>query len=118
MGNLGNTPSGQFAGSARSGGSPPSSRLRPGGGYRTLRNFGAATIIYDATVSFCGQLAAARPAHRSGQQCDTPAPSQCPACPTCGQPMVLRIARQGPKAGSQFWGCSTCPGCKATLPIA
>jgi len=29
------------------------SRLRPSGGYRQLRSFQVATIIYDATVSFC-----------------------------------------------------------------
>jgi hypothetical protein len=29
------------------------SRLRPSGGYRSLRSFQTATIIYDATVSFC-----------------------------------------------------------------
>ncbi len=29
------------------------SRLRPSGGYRELRSFQVATIIYDATVSFC-----------------------------------------------------------------
>jgi four helix bundle suffix protein len=28
-------------------------RLRPSGGYRKLRSFQAATILYDATVSFC-----------------------------------------------------------------
>ena len=37
-------------------------------------------------------------------------------CPTCGQPMVLRTARHGSRAGSSFWGCSTYPICKATLP--
>jgi len=31
--------------------------------------------------------------------------------------MVLRTARKGPKAGSQFWGCSGYPECKATLPV-
>ena len=36
---------------AAAGASPK--RLRPSGGYRTLRSFQAATIIYDATVSFC-----------------------------------------------------------------
>lgn len=30
--------------------------LRPSGGYRTLRSFQAATIIYDATVSFCDRF--------------------------------------------------------------
>lgn len=31
-------------------------RLRPSGGYRKLRSFQAATIIYDATVSFCARF--------------------------------------------------------------
>ncbi len=30
--------------------------LRPSGGYRTLRSFLAATIVYDATVSFCARF--------------------------------------------------------------
>jgi restriction system protein len=32
---------------------PQGDRLRPSGGYRRLRSFQVATIIYDATVSFC-----------------------------------------------------------------
>src|SRR3982751_3908585 len=28
-------------------------RLRPGGGYRNLRSFQVATVVYDATVDFC-----------------------------------------------------------------
>ncbi|MFL6237757.1 MAG: four helix bundle suffix domain-containing protein [Thermoanaerobaculia bacterium] len=31
-------------------------RLRPSGGYRKLRSFQVTTIIYDATVSFCGRF--------------------------------------------------------------
>jgi restriction system protein len=31
-------------------------RLRPSGGYRELRSFQVATIIYDATVSFCDRF--------------------------------------------------------------
>ena len=31
-------------------------RLRPSGGYRQLRSFQVTTIIYDATVSFCGRF--------------------------------------------------------------
>ncbi len=31
-------------------------RLRPSGGYRRLRSFQVATIIYDATVSFCDRF--------------------------------------------------------------
>lgn len=35
-------------------------------------------------------------------------------CTGCGKPMVLRTARQGHNAGSQFWGCSGYPECKIT----
>jgi len=34
-----------------------------------------------------------------------------PACPKCGQPMRLRNARKGPRAGGQFWGCTNYPEC-------
>ena len=74
-------------------------------------------FIHDGGYS--EQLAAARIAHRRTQ--DRSAPSdkpQPPACPTCGQPMVVRTARQGARAGSQFWGCSAYPKCKGTLPLA
>ena len=40
-----------------------------------------------------------------------------PSCSVCGKAMVLRTARKGAKAGSQFWGCSGYPECKATLPV-
>ena len=39
-----------------------------------------------------------------------------PACPQCAKPMCLRTARQGQRAGSQFWGCSQYPECKGTRP--
>ncbi|HEY3298692.1 MAG TPA: restriction endonuclease [Armatimonadota bacterium] len=37
-----------------------------------------------------------------------------PDCPVCGKAMVLRTARQGKAAGSQFWGCSSYPKCRGT----
>jgi four helix bundle suffix protein len=40
-----------------------------------------------------------------------------PACTVCGKPMVLRTARKGSKTGSQFWGCSGYPACRATLEL-
>lgn len=40
-----------------------------------------------------------------------------PSCLTCGKAMVLRTARKGSRAGSQFWGCSGYPECRATLPV-
>ncbi len=39
------------------------------------------------------------------------------ACPVCGKPMMLRKARQGKTAGSQFWGCSGYPACRATMTL-
>lgn len=37
-----------------------------------------------------------------------------PNCPLCQGPMVLRTARRGKNAGSQFWGCSRYPDCRGT----
>src|SRR5438128_7434833 len=41
--------------SDRSGGHRPR-RLRPSGGYRTLRSYQVSTVVYDATVSFCDRF--------------------------------------------------------------
>jgi len=68
-------------------------------------------------------LAAARFAERTRQrQADQgnrtePADAAAPACPSCGNAMVLRIARKGTRAGSQFWGCAAYPQCTATRPL-
>ena len=73
------------------------------------------------------QLAAARLRERQAQadrtdqsdqtdRSDQPKPAP-PLCPRCGKPMVLRTAKQGPRAGSQFWGCSDYPACKGTRPV-
>lgn len=40
-----------------------------------------------------------------------------PDCPQDGLKMVLRTARKGRYAGSQFWGCSRFPECKEILPF-
>ncbi len=67
----------ELNGSAAAGASArPSRRLRPSGGYRNLRSFQAATVIYDATVSFCARFVDSRSrtrdqmvqAARSGRQ--------------------------------------------------
>ena len=57
------------------------------------------------------QLAAKRIEARQRQ---TGRPTAAPVCPQCGKPMALRTARKGRNAGSQFWGCSGYPNCKAT----
>ena len=38
-------------------------------------------------------------------------------CPLCGKELRMRIARKGPGAGKQFWGCSGFPDCKYTEQI-
>ena len=35
-------------------------------------------------------------------------------CPRCGKELVLRTARRGEHAGTQFYGCSGFPGCRYT----
>ncbi|MBM4418570.1 MAG: hypothetical protein FJ033_09690 [Chloroflexi bacterium] len=42
--------------------------------------------------------------------------SEVPTCPQCGSAMVVRTARQGQNAGSQFYGCSRYPTCRGTRP--
>jgi len=37
-------------------------------------------------------------------------------CPKCESEMVLRKATRGSGAGKQFWGCSTYPRCRFTMP--
>lgn len=64
------------------------------------------------------QLAAARIAERREQdRSDPPDRAPLPNCPLCGKPMVVRTARHGPRAGSQFLGCSGYPACKGTRPL-
>ncbi|MBI3610480.1 MAG: topoisomerase DNA-binding C4 zinc finger domain-containing protein [Nitrospirae bacterium] len=53
-------------------------------------------------------------APRSDQSDRTDRSEKTPACSVCGKAMVLRAARKGPRAGSQFWGCSGYPECTAT----
>jgi len=48
---------------------------------------------------------------------DRSAKEALPACPLCGKAMVLRTARKGERAGSQFLGCSGYPECKGTRKL-
>jgi four helix bundle suffix protein len=71
------------------------------------------------------QLAAARLAHRArkqkpdrSDQTDRTDPTdEIPNCPLCGKPTVLRTAKSGKSAGSQFWGCSDYPSCKGIVKL-
>lgn len=40
-----------------------------------------------------------------------------PDCPLCGKVMVLRAAKRGAKAGSQFWSCSGYPACRGARDV-
>jgi len=40
-----------------------------------------------------------------------------PACPKCGKSMILRTAKKGEKAGSQFWGCPNFPSCQTIKSV-
>ena len=67
------------------------------------------------------QLAAARIEERRRRQGTRSDPSDraktAPTCAVCGKSMVLRTARKGGRAGSQFWGCSGYPECKGTREL-
>jgi hypothetical protein len=39
-------------------------------------------------------------------------------CPKCGNLLVLRTAKSGPRAGEQFWGCSAYPKCKTMQSVS
>lgn len=38
-------------------------------------------------------------------------------CPKCGNALVIRTVKSGPKTGQQFWGCSTFPRCRTMQSI-
>ena len=44
-------------------------------------------------------------------------PSPSLVCPKCGEPMLIRTARTGANAGSQFWGCPAFPRCRGTRQL-
>jgi four helix bundle suffix protein len=71
------------------------------------------------TGGFSEQLAAARIAFRNKDRSDPTdqTDQNFPSCPQCGKMMTLRTARQGKKAGNQFWGCTGYPECKGAVPL-
>lgn len=40
-----------------------------------------------------------------------------PMCPICGKMMVLRIYREGPKAGKKYYGCMDSPRCAGIVAV-
>lgn len=41
-----------------------------------------------------------------------------PSCPKCGSAMAKRTVKKGENSGNEFWGCSTFPHCRGTIPIS
>lgn len=67
-----------------------------------------------------GRLAPSRETHRQHLQqlrtrLDLAAERK---CPKCGSGMVLRTAKQGANARTQFWGCTAYPRCRAVQNVA
>jgi restriction system protein len=42
-------------------------------------------------------------------------PRSAPACPKCGGGTVKRVAKRGPNAGGEFWGCGRYPECRGIV---
>ncbi|CAG1012674.1 hypothetical protein BURC_00229 [Burkholderiaceae bacterium] len=60
------------------------------------------------------------PASSAGRQAaaasKTSGAGSAPACPVCASKMVKRTAKRRANAGNNFWGCSSYPACRGTLP--
>lgn len=55
------------------------------------------------------------PMARARSRLTVPSPAvDAPICPKCAASMILRTAKKGTNAGSQFWGCSRYPACRGT----
>ena len=66
---------------------------------------------------FFGAPAPAAPTVSASVAAPPAAAAKEPLCPKCGAAMALRTAKSGTNAGGQFWGCSSYPKCRTTLPI-
>jgi len=85
--------------------------------YLLDQQIGALERQFVAGGGYSEQLAAARLAERGRQRRGQSEPDRIPDCPQCGKPMVLRTAKSGRNAGSQFWGCSAYPDCRGACPL-
>jgi hypothetical protein len=72
---------------------------------------------YD-TRALAGMLAEARAGNQAATL-DAPSTGEPGGvCPRCGGRLERRVARQGPRAGEPFLGCSNYPRCHFTAPIS
>ena len=94
--------------------------------YLLDQQIAAAERLFVEGGGYSEQLAAARLAARDRQghandptdPTDRADPARAiPACPQCGKAMVLRTAKTGARAGTQFWGCSAYPSCRGAVDV-
>jgi rRNA maturation endonuclease Nob1 len=71
---------------------------------------------YD-TRALAAMLTEARAGDEVTTPAETPASEPGEVCPRCGGRLERRVARQGPRAGEPFLGCSNYPRCRYTAPI-
>jgi hypothetical protein len=73
-----------------------------------------------AAVASADASAGLQPDQARGQQPLSPTTTVTPpACPKCGQPMVLRTSqKEGPHKGKPFWGCRDSPRCRGLRQCA
>lgn len=88
--------------------------------YLLDQQVGALEKQFIAEGGYSEQLATARLQERKRRH-GRPDPSDpsdpIPQCPDCGRAMVLRTAKSGRNAGTQFWGCSDYPECKGVTKV-
>ncbi len=77
------------------------------------RQIGALEAAFVEGGGYSEQLATERLRHRRANLAD----HEPLTCPQCGGIMALRTAKAGKTPGSQFWGCTSYPQCKGTLPV-
>ena len=78
--------------------------------------------VHDVIASVPNQAreleAATEPAPTSPEEEQAPpAQDSPPNCPKCGQPMVLRTAKRGERAGQKFFGCPKYPECRGIVNV-
>lgn len=73
-------------------------------------------MIKQAKASGAVSRGQGSPSRGSAATSTAAAAETAPSCPVCASAMVLRTAKRGANAGSEFWGCAKYPACKGTRP--
>lgn len=83
------------------------------------RQIAALETAFIEDGGYSEQLATERLRQRTKERAASPSPNapQAPKCPQCGGLMALRTAKAGKQPGSQFWGCTSYPVCRGTVPV-